>query len=134
MEGLGKFAISKLVIAWEAAAFLFIIILDWLDEIIDIPYLMLGAESTPINWRESLFESVLIAMLGVVIILVTSRLLNQMKSLEGILPICANCKKIRDEKDNWRQIEAYIRDRSEADFSHSICPECMSKLYPEMRL
>ena len=56
--------------------------------------------------------------------------LKEVKALRGILPICSSCKKIRDDKGYWNQIEAYIRDHSEADFSHSLCPECVSKLYP----
>ena len=51
------------------------------------------------------------------------------KTLKGLLPICANCKKIRDDKGYWNQIEAYIRDHSDAEFSHSICPDCAEKLY-----
>jgi K+-sensing histidine kinase KdpD len=57
--------------------------------------------------------------------------LAQVKSLSGLLSICASCKKIRDERGDWSQVEAYIRDHSEADFSHGICPECAQKLYPE---
>ena len=57
--------------------------------------------------------------------------LAEVKRLSGLLPICANCKNIRDDKGYWNQIEAYIRDHSEADFSHSICPECAKNLYPE---
>jgi len=57
--------------------------------------------------------------------------LASVKQLSGMLPICASCKKIRDDKGYWTQIEAYIRDRSEAEFSHGICPECMKKLYPD---
>ena len=57
--------------------------------------------------------------------------LAKVKTLSGLLPICSNCKKIRDDKGYWNQIEAYIRDHSEADFSHGICPECAKKLYPE---
>jgi hypothetical protein len=57
--------------------------------------------------------------------------LSQVKVLSGLLPICANCKRICDDKGNWNQIEMYIRDRSEADFSHGICPDCARKLYPE---
>jgi hypothetical protein len=45
-------------------------------------------------------------------------------AIRGILPTCAYCKRIRDEKGNWQQFELYIRDRSEADFSHGICPDC----------
>lgn len=58
--------------------------------------------------------------------------LRQVKTLSGLLPICASCKKIRDDSGYWNQIESYIRDRSEAEFSHSICPECSKKLYPEI--
>jgi hypothetical protein len=55
------------------------------------------------------------------------RALNEVKTLSGLLPICAHCKKIRDDGGYWNQIEKYIKDHSEADFSHSICPECMKK-------
>lgn len=57
--------------------------------------------------------------------------LAEVKQLSGLLPICASCKKIRDDQGYWQQVEVYIRDHSEAEFSHSICPDCMKKLYPE---
>jgi hypothetical protein len=53
------------------------------------------------------------------------------KTLSGLVPICANCKKIRDDQGYWTQVEAYIQERSQARFSHGICPDCMQKLYPE---
>jgi two-component system, chemotaxis family, CheB/CheR fusion protein len=56
---------------------------------------------------------------------------DDIRTLRGILPICMNCKRIRDDQGYWNQVEVYIRDRTEADFSHSLCPECMKKLYPE---
>ena len=55
----------------------------------------------------------------------------KVKTLSGMLPICASCKKIRDDKGYWKQIEAYISEHSEALFTHGICPECTRKLYPE---
>lgn len=57
--------------------------------------------------------------------------LSEIKTLRGILPICANCKKIRDDKGYWHQLEVYIHEHSEVDFSHGICPECARKLYPD---
>jgi ligand-binding sensor domain-containing protein len=57
--------------------------------------------------------------------------LADVKVLSGLLPVCASCKKIRDDKGYWNQIETYIAEHSEADFSHGICPDCMKKLYPE---
>lgn len=60
--------------------------------------------------------------------------LSEIKTLKGILPICSYCKKIRDDKGYWNQIESYIHEHSEAEFSHSICQECAKKYYPDMDL
>ncbi|RJQ86195.1 MAG: hypothetical protein C4519_02500 [Desulfobacteraceae bacterium] len=57
--------------------------------------------------------------------------LSKVKTLSGLLPICASCKKIRDDQGYWNQLESYIARRSEAEFSHSICPDCARKIYPE---
>lgn len=57
--------------------------------------------------------------------------LSEVKTLRGFLPICANCKKIRDDEREWQQIENYIQEHSQAGFRHGICPECAQKLYPE---
>ena len=57
--------------------------------------------------------------------------LDDIHTLRGIVPICANCKKIRDDKGFWNQVEAYFRQHTGTEFSHGICPECMKKLYPK---
>jgi hypothetical protein len=53
----------------------------------------------------------------------------KIKVLNGLIPICAQCKKIRDDKGYWNQLEQYINEHSEATFSHGVCPECAQKLY-----
>jgi PAS domain S-box-containing protein len=58
--------------------------------------------------------------------------LSEVKKLSGFLPICSSCKKIRDDKGYWSEVERYIGEHSEAQFSHGICPDCMRKLYPEL--
>lgn len=58
--------------------------------------------------------------------------LSEVKRLSGLLPICANCKNIRDDEGCWEFLEKYIQDRSEVQFSHGICPECVKVLYPEI--
>jgi phosphoserine phosphatase RsbU/P len=58
--------------------------------------------------------------------------LSEVKTLSGLIPICASCKKIRDDLGFWNQVEAYISDNSDARFTHSICPDCVKKLYPEL--
>ena len=55
--------------------------------------------------------------------------LGSVKLLSGLLPICASCKKIRDEEGHWHEVEVYVRDHSEVDFSHGLCPECTARLY-----
>lgn len=57
--------------------------------------------------------------------------LAKVKTLSGLLPICSSCKKIRDDRGYWTQVEVFVRDHSEADFTHSICPDCAMKLYPD---
>ncbi len=60
--------------------------------------------------------------------------LKEVKTLTGLIPICASCKKIRDDKGFWNQIELYIREHSDAEFSHGICPDCAEKLYPGLNI
>lgn len=58
--------------------------------------------------------------------------LKEVKTLKGLLPICASCKKIRNDKGYWEQLETYIMEHTDAQFTHGICPECMERLYPEI--
>lgn len=58
--------------------------------------------------------------------------LQEIKTLQGLVPICSSCKKIRDDKGYWHQVESYVAEHTMAHFTHGICPECMQKLYPEL--
>jgi len=60
--------------------------------------------------------------------------LAKVRTLSGLLPICANCKQIRNDQGYWERIETYIQQHSDAEFSHGICPDCARKLYPELGL
>ena len=55
----------------------------------------------------------------------------EMRQLKGMLPICASCKKIRDDEGYWHRVEQYVSERTEAEFTHTVCPMCMERLYPE---
>ena len=57
--------------------------------------------------------------------------LSEVKTLRGFLPICSHCKSIRDDMGYWNRLEAYIKDHSDAELTHSICPECAKKYYPQ---
>ena len=100
------------------------------DEVFDFPHTVFGFQSTPINWVEVLIEGSYIIVLCLFSVYLSLRLLKEIKFLEGYLPICSYCKKIRDGKD-WKSIEGYISEHSEALFSHGLCPEFAEKYYGE---
>ncbi len=58
--------------------------------------------------------------------------MQEIKSLQGIIPICSNCKKVRDDQGYWQQVESYVKEHTGAEFSHGICPDCKQELYPEL--
>ncbi|MDX9839985.1 MAG: hypothetical protein RBS95_00885 [Desulfobulbus sp.] len=124
--------IAKKVFWYEATAFLFIIVVRWLDEILDIPYVLLGAPATPINWRESLFESVIILIIGAVIIRHTYKLLMRVSYLESVLPTCESCGRIRVDSQFWQGVDEFIAARSKNGVGHSLCPNCIHRYYPEL--
>ncbi|MBN1378645.1 MAG: hypothetical protein JXA04_05365 [Gammaproteobacteria bacterium] len=123
---------SKKIIGYEVMGLIFVIVIVWSNEFLDIPHYLFGAEQTPINWQEGLFETIAISAGWIVIIFVTHRLLKRIQYLEGFLSICASCKKIKDTDGRWTEVESYIKKHSAAEFSHSICPECAKRLYPEL--
>lgn len=59
--------------------------------------------------------------------------LSKIKTLSGLIPICSSCRRVRDDQGYWSQIEAYIRDHSEIDFSHGLCPDCAKDLYDDLK-
>lgn len=131
MDETGVRQAARRVVRLEALAFGLVVAVLWLDELLDLPHRLLGAPPTPVNWHESVLESLLVVALAAAVCRVTARLLVRLRHLEGILPICSACKKIRDEQGSWHAVEAYVAERTEAEFSHGICPECMRRMYPE---
>ncbi len=59
--------------------------------------------------------------------------MEEIRILKGLIPICAKCKKVRDDAGYWQHIEVYVRERSEVEFSHGICPDCAKELYPGLK-
>ena len=131
MNAESKQTVTKIVLIYEAISFAILIIILWIDEFLDFPAILLNAPPTPVNWQESLFESGLIVLVGGIIIRFTCKILRKMRYLEGIIYVCASCKKIKDIDENWYPMEAYIDQRADVQFSHGICPECAEKLYPD---
>lgn len=124
-----KFA--RRILALEAGGFGLLVAFVWASELLDLPRRWLGAPATPVNLREALAATVLVAALATAEFAFTRRLLRRIKRLEGILPICSSCKKIRDAAGEWRAVESFVREHSEAEFSHGLCPGCLRRLYPD---
>jgi len=119
---------GKKIIFYEIIGFTFIILSNWLNEIIDIPHLLFNAPQTPFNITESILESFIGLLLAVLTILFTKKLLERIKYLEGFLRICCVCKKIYDRsKKKWLPFEAYFNKNTEIEFSHGYCPDCLKK-------
>ena len=127
---MNKSKLSRHIVYYELFGFYLLIVTTWINEFLDLPRQLFGGQPTPFNITENIFESLLILIVGLLVIWLTLKLLHEIRHLEGLLPICASCKKIRDTHGNWLQIEGYIRDHSDAEFTHSICPDCAKKLYP----
>lgn len=119
----------KSVVFYEMTGFAIIFLFLWLDEIYDLPHYWFKSMATPVNLVESIFESIMILMVGFACIKRTLGFLSKIQILEGLLPICSSCKKIRDGEKGWQPIETYIEQRSNASFTHGLCQECMDKLY-----
>lgn len=131
-SSLGKDFLVKRLVTVQVVAFLAVIVLLWLDELIDLPHLLFGAAATPVNWLESLLETLYVVPVGLGTVYYTRLVVKRLKHLEGFLPICASCKRIRDRNGDWQPVESYIREQSEAEFSHGICPECARTLYGDL--
>ncbi|MBN1524538.1 MAG: hypothetical protein JW904_08650 [Spirochaetales bacterium] len=92
---------------------------------------------TNLAWTQNIMDLMLMGqtitiLASLAVMFLSSRAQSkQVKVLHGLIPICAKCKKIRDDKGYWSQVETYITRHTEADFSHGICPDCMKEMYPE---
>ena len=126
-KNISKKKLTNVIVVYEIIGFAIVILFIWANELFDIPRLF-GAVKTPVNWVESIFETILTLSLCAVIIFFTRAFLAQIKYLEGFLPVCALCKRIR-VKNNWIPIEKYIKEHSEAEFTHSLCPDCVKEHY-----
>ena len=104
------------------------------NEIIDVPHYVFNDAPTSYSQRsgEITIELSIFFTIVVMQIALFNKLYKRIRVLEGFIPICASCKKIRNAEDQWEQMEKYITQHSLAQFSHSICPDCARQLYPDL--
>jgi len=121
------------IFKWQVGILLVFMALTFTNEVIDLPHIVFGDQATSWSQRsgEIFIEISVFVCVFVLELCLFRQLIGRIKILEGFLPICAHCKKIRHQ-DQWEQIESYISKNSLACFSHSLCPDCQKKLYPEL--
>jgi hypothetical protein len=123
--------LAERIVFKQAIAFMAIMTFIFFNEVYNLSGRLIGAPSSSNLLTKLIFDGVFVAIVGLYIVNHTQRMLRRMKSLEGIVPVCSACKKIRDDDNRWHDFESYISDKSEAKFTHGICPECVQELYPE---
>jgi hypothetical protein len=117
------------VVALEAAGFLTIVALIWIDELWDLPYYLFGASPTPFRPAEAIAESGLVVLMGAAIIVASIRILRRVAYLESMIVLCAWCRRVRMD-DSWVSIEEFLHVHRRTT-SHGICPDCDVRLNEE---
>ncbi len=110
-------------ILWiEGLGFSVIILLSWLDELLGLPHLLFGYTHRP-DWHESVFESLVTAIVWLIVYAATHKVLRRFRYLEEMLTMCAWCRKV-EQKGEWVSLEHYCAKELELDLSHGLCPKC----------
>ena len=115
------------LVAGEAGLFFIVTMVLWLDEIVDFPYLLLGAPPTPYRPQEDIIETVSVLLVAIIVMIITIILLRRSRRLERFLRVCAWCRRIWVD-DEWVSFEEYALRRHSLKSSHGICEECVAKL------
>ena len=110
----------------ELLGFSLVICVIWADELLDLPYHLFGAPATPLRTAEAVFESSVVGLLGLGVILMTLRMARQVVYLESLVVLCAWCRRVREE-GRWIRLEEYLEARR-ATTSHGLCPDCADRL------
>jgi hypothetical protein len=123
----------RYIFIWQAVILLTLLALTFVNEVLDLPHLVLGDQATTWGQRSGEIGIELLIFCAAIAmeVFLFFRLARRIKILEGFLHICAGCKRIQVQ-DRWEQLEKYISEHSLAEFSHSMCPECLKKFYPEL--
>jgi hypothetical protein len=115
--------VLRRILLLEATAFLAIVVIIWLDEVLDLPHLLFRAPPTPLRVGEGLLESTLTLAVGIGVVLVTWRAFRRIEYLESLIVMCAWCRRVREGGD-WVTVELFQERQHHAQTSHGICEAC----------
>ncbi len=116
------------LLAIEALCFALMLALIWVDQILDLPSVILGMAPTPICWGDAFFESAIALFIGGLVMFMTAKLGGGKKQEEAVVLVCAVCRKV-NKAGRWMTLDDFISENSSGTFSHGICPDCMDTYY-----
>ena len=115
------------VLWYESFGFGLILFLSWLNKVVDLPHLLTSGDSRLAKWRDGFIETMLILLIWAFVHSLTKRLVERLHYLEGMLKVCAWCRKVGRE-DRWMRLEEYFAEDFHIGTTHGVCPECMKKI------
>ena len=115
---------------WQFLGFGMLLAVVWVDQVLDLQTVFFGTTRKPEAWQTASILSVAIIVVGFITIAHT--FVQQKHVLHGFLRVCTYCKRVKLDNQKWEQMEKYVSDRSRAEFSHGICPECFQRTVAEL--
>jgi hypothetical protein len=128
-----KFRKSGSQVLWyECFGFGLILLLSWVNKAVDLPHLIVGGEAHVSRWRDSFMETMLILLIWAFVLSLTKRLVDRLHYLEGLLRVCAWCRKV-GHGERWMRLEDYFAEGFQIGTTHGVCPDCMKKMEEDTR-
>lgn len=128
-----KFRKSGSRVLWyECFGFGLILLISWVNKVVDLPHLIVGGEAHAFQWRDSFMETMLILLIWAFVLSLTKRLVDRLHYLEGLLRICAWCRKV-GHGDRWMRLEDYFAEGFQISTTHGVCPDCLKKMEEDTR-
>jgi hypothetical protein len=115
------------MLALEAAGFLVIVAIIWMDEILDLPHVLFGAPSSPVRWVEGFLESFLTIAVGAAVVAITYSAFRRIEYLESLIVMCAWCRRVRSGGE-WLSVEDFLEREHQSRTTHGICQGCAQKI------
>ena len=120
------------VLWYECFGFGLILSLSWLNKLVDLPHLLVGGDLHASKWRDSAMETILILLIWAFVHSLTRRLVARLHYLEGMLRVCAWCRKV-GHGERWMRLEEYFAEDFQICTTHGVCPDCLKKLEEDTR-
>jgi len=115
---------------WQFLGFVLLLLVVWVDQVLDLQDVFFGTPRSAAAWLGAAVLSAAIIIVG--FITITHTFVQQKFVLRGLLRVCTYCKRIKLDSQKWEQMEKYVSDRSRAEFSHGICPECFQRTVADL--